>query len=106
MGVTDMIKLVEQELYQEIELYVEDVRIGSAEVDVKNKMLCKLCIYEPYQNCGYGQEIVKMLIDKYGCDCLWVEEKNERAIHVYEKLGFAKTKPTMFMMERESGEDE
>ena len=39
-----------------------------------------------------------LLIEKYGCDNLWVVADNERAIHVYEKLGFRMEKPTMFSM--------
>ena len=89
------------ELYQELELFSDDgVKIGEAEVDIKGKMLSRLTIYEPYQNKGYGTEIVKMLIKDYGIDCLWVNDDNAKAIHVYEKCGFQKVKPTMWLMER------
>jgi predicted GNAT family acetyltransferase len=40
-----------------------------------------------------------MLIEDYGCTCLWVETDNSRAIHVYEKCGFKKAKETMYLME-------
>lgn len=94
-----MIKIRENELYQEVSLFVDDVHIGEAEVDIKGKMISRLNIYEPYRDRGYGTEVVKMLTEKYGCECLWVEAKNERAIHVYEKCGFKKVKPTMYLME-------
>lgn len=94
-----MIKIRENELYQEVSLFVDDVHIGEAEVDIKGKMISRLNIYEPYRDRGYGTEVVKMLTEKYGCECLWVETKNERAIHVYEKCGFKKVKPTMYLME-------
>ena len=94
----------ENELYQEIEIFDGDQKIGEAEVDIKGKMLSRLVVYEPYQNKGYGTEIVQTLKDKYGCDCLWVNADNDRAIHVYEKCGFKKTKPTMYLMEFKEGE--
>ena len=99
-----MIEIKENELYQEIELYSGLTKIGEAEVDLKGKMLSRLVIYEPYQDKGYGTEIVKILRDKYGCDCLWVTADNDRAIHVYEKCGFEKVKPTMYLMEFKEGE--
>lgn len=94
------IKLKENELYQEIELFADGIKIGEAEVDIKGKMLSRLSIFEPYQNKGYGQQIVKELTGKYGLDNLWVNADNKRAIHVYEKSGYKIEGPTMFLMER------
>jgi len=94
-----MLHFKKNELYEELELFDGDTKIGEAEVDLKNKMISRLAIFEPYQNKGYGTEIVKMLVNDYGCDCLWVNADNERAIHVYEKNGFRKVKPTMYLME-------
>lgn len=94
-----MIEIKENELYQEIELFSGNTKIGEAEVDVKGKMLSRLVIYEPYHGKGYGTEIVRILKEKYGCNCLWVNADNDRAIHVYEKCGFRKIKPTMYLME-------
>ena len=89
------------EMYRELELFDGDVKIGEAEVDIDGKMLSRLTIYEPYQNNGYGTAIVKALIKDYSINCLWVNADNDRAIHVYEKCGFKKTKPTMYLMERD-----
>ena len=94
-----MIKLTENELYQEIALFDDDIKIGEAEVDLKEKMLSRFEIYEPYQDKWYGTQVVKMLKEKYGIDCLWVESENDKAVHVYEKCGFRKVKPTMYLME-------
>lgn len=88
------------ELYRELELFNGNTEIGEAEVDIEGKMLSRLTIYEPYQGNGYGTEIVKKLCAEYGITCLWVNADNNRAIHVYEKCGFKKTKPTMYLMER------
>lgn len=97
------IKIRKNELYQELELFDGDVKIGEAEVDIKGKMISRLVIYELYQNKGYGTEIVKMLVREYGCDCLWVNDDNARAIHVYEKCGFKKVRPTMWLMKLQEG---
>lgn len=91
------------EIYHELELFVGDSKIGEAEVEIKGKMISRLTIYEPYQGQGYGTAVVKMLMEEYGCDCLWVNADNERAIHVYEKLGFRKVRPTMYLMEATTG---
>jgi ribosomal protein S18 acetylase RimI-like enzyme len=63
-------------------------------------MLERFTIFEPYQNKGYGQQVLSDLIDTYGIRKLWVRSDNERAIHVYEKAGFSRTKEAMFEMER------
>lgn len=94
-----MIDLRENELYQEIEIFADGIKVGEMEVDLKNKMLSRLAIFEPYQNKGIGQQVVALAKERYGCNCLWVRYDNARAIHVYEKLGFQKVKPTMYLME-------
>lgn len=95
-----MIEFKENELYQEIELFINNEKIGEAEIELKGKMLSRLSIFPPYQDKGYGTEIVNILNEKYGCDCLWVNADNERAIHVYEKNGYKVSKPTMYLMTR------
>ena len=94
------ISMKENELYQEIELFHGQIKIGEAEVDLKNHMLAKLCIFEPYQNLGLGTKAVKMLTEEYNLDNLWVNAENSRAIHVYEKCGFKISRSTMYEMVR------
>lgn len=88
----------ENELYREIELFDGDIKIGVSEVDLKNHMLSRLEVYEPYQNKGYGTEIVNALTERYGLTNLWVNADNARAIHVYEKCGYKLSEATMFKM--------
>lgn len=95
-----MIEFKENELYQEIEIFLNDKKVGEAEVDLKGKMLSRLSIFPPYQNKGYGTQIVKMLNEKYGCNVLWVNADNKRAIHTYQKNGYEIAEPTMFLMKR------
>lgn len=98
----NQLRFQENELYQEIELFLGDEKIGEAEIELKGKMLSRLCIFEPYQDKGYGTEIVRALNDEYGCNCLWVKADNDKAIHVYEKNGYEKIKPTMYLLKRKS----
>ena len=95
-----MIEFKENELYLEIEICVDDEKIGEAEIELNGKMLSRLSIFPPYQNKGYGTEIVKMLNEKYGCNVLWVNAYNKRAIHTYEKNGYTIKEPTMYLMTR------
>lgn len=96
-----MIDIKANEMYEELELIVDGQKIGEAEVDLKNKMLSRLSIFPPFQDKGYGTEIVRMLTETYGLNNLWVNADNKRAIHVYEKNGYKITKPTMYLMERQ-----
>ena len=95
-----MVIIKENELYQEIDLFIGKEKIGEAEVELKGKMLSRLSIFPPYQNKGYGTEVVKILSEKYGCEVLWVNADNKRAIHTYEKNGYVVSEPTMFSMKR------
>ena len=98
--------LEEKEHFIEIDIKLSDgTLIGTAEIEPNKKMLERFSIFEPYQNKGYGQQILSDLIDTYGIKKLWVRSDNERAIHVYEKAGFRKTKETMFEMERNKNDD-
>jgi len=93
--------LEEKEHYIEIDIKLSDgTLIGTAEIEPNEKMLERFVIFEPYQNKGYGQKVLSDLIDTCGIKKLWVRSDNERAIHIYEKLGFRKSKETMFEMER------
>lgn len=95
------INLQEKELYQEIDIIDEHKNIiGTAEVDIKGHTLSRLNISESYQGKGYGTEAVFLLTQKYNLNNLWVETKNKKAIHVYEKCGYQQGEPTMIQMNK------
>lgn len=99
------VRIKENELYQEVELFIGNIKVGEAEIEVNKHMLSRFVIYEPYQNKGCGTQILNELIQKYMLTNLWVEADNDRAIHVYEKFGFEKVEPTMYKMEVNADED-
>lgn len=96
-----MLELREKEVFQQIDLIVDDIKIGEAEIELNNKMLSRLVIYPAHQDKGYGTEIVKMLTEKYGLKSLWVVCDNSRAIRVYEKNGYKIIESTMYLMRKE-----
>lgn len=100
------VRIKENELYQEVELFIGNTKVGEAEIEVTKRMLSRFVIYEPYQNKGYGTRILNELMQMYMLTNLWVEADNDRAIHVYEKFGFKKTKPTMYLMEVNADESD
>ena len=90
----------EKELFREIELFDGGIKIGEAEVDLSSHTLSRLHIYEPYQNKGYGTEVVKRLTEIYDLTNLWVRSDNPRAIHVYSKCGYLISEAKMYEMRR------
>lgn len=97
-----MIDIKEKELYQELDIIYDGNKVGEAEVELNSKMLSRLSIFLPYQDKGIGTDVVNYLNNKYGCNCLWVNTDNKKAIHVYTKNGYKKIEPTMFLMRREN----
>lgn len=100
------IELREAELYQEIEIFSAGVKVGEMEVDLKDRMLSRLAIYDPCQDKGIGSEAVRLAVKRYGCRRLWVRADNDRAVHVYEKAGFVRREPTMYLMEAAADEQQ
>lgn len=93
--------LEETEHFIEIDIKMSDgTLIGTAEIEPNEKMLERFVIFEPFQNRGFGQQVLSDLIDVYEIKKLWVRSDNEKAIHIYEKAGFSRGKETMFEMER------
>ncbi len=90
-------KIEKTETFIEHDIIVNSIRVGTVELCPERNELARLIIFEPYQNKGYGTEVVKKLIAQ-GYKSLWVRSDNPRAIHVYEKCGFKKGEPKMFEM--------
>lgn len=94
-------KIEETDHFIELNIKLSDgTLIGTAEIEPNEKMLERFAIFEPYQGKGYGQQALADLINTYGIKKLWVRSDNRKAIHIYEKAGFSKSKETMFEMRR------
>lgn len=91
------IKIEKTETFIENNIIVAGTKIGTVELCPERKEIMKLTIFEPYQNKGYGTDVIQTLV-KEGYNYLWVRSNNLRAIHVYEKCGFKKGEPKCFEM--------
>lgn len=98
-----MMKIEKTETFIEYDIIVNDTKVGTVELCPERDEISRLVIFEPYQNKGYGTEVVKELV-KQGYTSLWVRSDNPRAIHVYEKCGFVRGETHMFEMVAESEE--
>lgn len=98
-------KIEQTETFIENDIVVDGVKVGNIELCPERKEISRLIIYEPYQNKGYGTEVIKTLVNQ-GYKSLWVRSDNERAIHVYEKCGFVKGETHMFEMKHYAYSDE
>ena len=83
--------------FVENDIIIDGVTVGNVELNPEHKEIARLVIFEPYQNKGYGTQVVQELINQ-GYNNLWVRSDNSKAIHVYEKCGFKKAENCMFEM--------
>ena len=90
-------KIEKTETFIEHDIIVDDTKVGTVELCPERNEIARLIIFEPYQNQGYGTNVVKKLVAQ-GYKSLWVRSDNPRAIHVYEKCGFKKGIIHMFEM--------
>ena len=88
------------ETFIENDIWVDGTKVGTVELCPERSEISRLIIFEPYQNKGYGTQVVKELI-QMGYKSLWVRSDNLRAIHVYKKCGFKRGETHMFEMEVE-----
>lgn len=89
----------------EHDIIVDGAKIGTVDLCPERNEIVRLVIFEPYQDKGYGTQVVKELIAQ-GYKTLYVLSDNPRAIHVYEKCGFVKGNTYMFEMVRDNAESE
>ena len=97
-------KILETDRYIELDIMTEVVnqiqKVGFAEVNLSTGELTRLKIYEPFQNKGIGQEALSQIIKEYGITSVNALTKNDRAIHLYNKLGFEANHCSMVTMYR------
>lgn len=91
------INITATDTFIENDIWHDGVKIGEVELCPGRQEISRLVIFEPYQNKGYGTEIVRKLV-KEGYKSLWVRSDNKKAIHVYEKNGFKMTEAKMYEM--------
>lgn len=98
-------EIVKNETFIEHDIIVDETKVGQVELCPERNEISRLVIFEPYQNKGYGTEVIKRLMAN-GYTSLWVRSDNPRAIHVYENCGFIRGETHMFEMVRKEIEHE
>ena len=76
-------RIEKTETFIEHDIIVDGTKIGTVELCPERLEISRLIIFEPYQNKGYGTQVVQELV-QIGYRSLWVRSDNPRAIHVYE----------------------
>lgn len=65
-------------------------------IHIDGTQIAELYVDTFFENQGIGSILIEFAIEKKNCDCLWVLAKNTKAIHFYEKHGFALTGKKQF----------
>lgn len=102
MNMSEII-LKQTDTFIELDIILDGVQIGTAEIEPYKRQLERFNIWPPYQDKGYGQVVLDKLIREYKIQSLWVRSDNTRAIHVYDKAGFEKGEEAMYEMRRKDG---
>ena len=98
-------RIEKTQTFIEHDIIVDGTKIGTVELCPELHEISRLIIFEPYQNKGYGTQVVQELV-QIGYRSLWVRSDNPRAIHVYEKCGFKRVNTCMFEMTVDKAEME
>lgn len=92
------IYLKENAVFIEVKIILDEQEIGRAEIKTDNNELCNFQIFEPFQNKGFVQQALNLLIKKYNINNLLVKSDNEKAKHIYKKFGFELKEPLFYEM--------
>ncbi len=63
-------RLEKTETFVEHNIIVDGIKVGTVELCPERHEISRLIIFEPYQNKGYGTEVVKKLVAQ-GYKSLW-----------------------------------
>ncbi|MCM1124106.1 MAG: GNAT family N-acetyltransferase [Eubacterium sp.] len=72
-------------------IWVFDDEFVKGMVHVEGTRITELYVDTFFENQGIGAKLIEYAIGHKGCDCVWVLEKNTRAISFYERHGFTCT---------------
>ncbi len=69
-------------------VWVYDDGIVKGMLHIEGIQIVELYVDTFFENQGIGTELMEFAVNKMNCECLWVLEKNKKAIHFYKKFGF------------------
>jgi RimJ/RimL family protein N-acetyltransferase len=77
-------RIEKTETFVKNDIWMDGTKIGTVELCPERSKISRLIIFEPYQNKGYGTEVVKEL-KKQGYKSLWVRSDNLRVLSTFTK---------------------
>ncbi len=72
-------------------IWVYDDEFVKGMIHIEGKQIVELYVDTFFENQGIGSKLIKYAIEKQDCNCLWVLEKNVKAIKFYQRHGFVIT---------------
>ena len=72
-------------------LYVYDDGVVKGFIKIEGTYIARLFVEPVLQNASIGSRLLEYAMKEHNADYLWALEKNVRAIHFYERHGFAAT---------------
>lgn len=77
-------RIEKTETFVKNDIWMDGTKIETVELCPERSKISRLIIFEPYQNKGYGTEVVKEL-KKQGYKTLWVRSDNLRVLSTFTK---------------------
>lgn len=70
------------------DIWVYNDGIVKGMIHIHETQIVELYVDSFFENYGIGTKLIAFAIEQMNCDCLWVLEKNTKAIHFYKKAWF------------------
>lgn len=72
-------------------IWVYDDEFVKGMLHIEGAQIVELYVDTFFENQGIGSSLINFAVEEKNCSCLWVLEKNTKAIRFYEKHGFVLT---------------
>lgn len=77
-------------------IWVYDDGFVKGVLHIDGKQIVELYVDSFFENQGIGGILLKYAVEQFGCDYLWVLEKNTKAIRFYQRHGFMITQENQY----------
>jgi GNAT superfamily N-acetyltransferase len=78
------------------DIWVYDDAFVKGMIRIEGNQIAELYVDTFFENKGIGSVLIKFAVEQMNCNCLWVLEKNTKAIEFYERHGFKHTEKKQF----------
>ena len=77
-------------------IWVYDDEFVKGKIHIEGTQIVELYVETFFANQGIGSILIEFAIEQMDCNCLWVLEKNTKAIRFYKRHGFVLTEKKQF----------